>query len=387
MSRMHCNESTPLALHTTHGLNISILRNVDKSLTVFRCSRVECLMVLNSFEDFKRHLKRHLSKRKEIVCPFQACPYKFTVKSSFSAHLSRKHHGINFPSLSPVHMQDVTACYGEASSTNTAHSDEEIDINNIEHVERENIETVEANDNQMIFENLNDDDFEIGDETDSLFLKNLALFYLKLQGKYLLPSSTIQAIVSEFEECHEMSQNILIKTVCEKMVLYGISPELISSVKKDIEKNDPFTQCNKGPLRTAQRRNTFYKKNFPYTKPVEVFLGYNAKNRPVTYHYIPIHKSVEKLYSCYPSHFKFYEDLNDTGPPERLSDVFHGTVFRKNALFSKEKSFYIILYQDAFEVVNPLGSAKKKKNINWLVYTTHLPTLILKKDLILITCN
>lgn len=44
-----------------------------------------------------------------------------------------------------------------------------------------------------------------------------------------------------------------------------------------------------------------------------------------------------------------------------LSDVCDGSVFKSNKLFVQAGDIILklILYQDAFEVVNPLGSAKK----------------------------
>ncbi len=41
------------------------------------------------------------------------------------------------------------------------------------------------------------------------FLRHLALFYLKLQSKCLIPSSTIQIIVERLQEIHEMSHSHL----------------------------------------------------------------------------------------------------------------------------------------------------------------------------------
>lgn len=41
-------------------------------------------------------------------------------------------------------------------------------------------------------------------DVDELFIRNLALFYLKLQSKYLLPSSVIQYIAEEFQSIHSI---------------------------------------------------------------------------------------------------------------------------------------------------------------------------------------
>jgi hypothetical protein len=55
--------------------------------------------------------------------------------------------------------------------------------------------------------------------------------------------------------------------------------------------------------------------------------------------------------------------------------VYDGNVFKENSIFSETKSVSIILYKDAFEVVNPFGSAKKKHKMVG-VYIIHLQILI-----------
>lgn len=63
-------------------------------------------------------------------------------------------------------------------------------------------------------DNLHDDDDEllslpVTQETKDLYLKNLALCYLKLQSKYLLPASTIQHIMEELQDVHCLGQSFL----------------------------------------------------------------------------------------------------------------------------------------------------------------------------------
>lgn len=46
-----------------------------------------------------------------------------------------------------------------------------------------------------------------------------------------------------------------------------------------------------------------------------------------------------------------------------LKDIWDGKVIAENASFKSEPmSLGLILYQDSFEVVNPLGSGKKKQS-------------------------
>lgn len=55
----------------------------------------------------------------------------------------------------------------------------------------------------------------------ALFLRHLALFYLKLQSKCLLPSSVIQTIASEFQEIHDMSKKHLLVKLRDKLAGKG----------------------------------------------------------------------------------------------------------------------------------------------------------------------
>ncbi|CAB4042408.1 Hypothetical predicted protein, partial [Paramuricea clavata] len=49
---------------------------------------------------------------------------------------------------------------------------------------------------------------EIESDISDLFVKNLA-FYLKLNAKYHVPSSTVQKVIEEMQSMHSISQNLL----------------------------------------------------------------------------------------------------------------------------------------------------------------------------------
>lgn len=74
-----------------------------------KCVRVECtIFSFDSFEKLKVHLKRHLSKSEEVLCPFHGCSKAFKVNSTFTAHLSRKHHNMDVRSLSSACINQNT---------------------------------------------------------------------------------------------------------------------------------------------------------------------------------------------------------------------------------------------------------------------------------------
>lgn len=57
----------------------------------FSCQVTNCQKQLTDLSDLLGHLKFHISKREEVHCPFKNYDRSFSVKSSFTSHLSRKH--------------------------------------------------------------------------------------------------------------------------------------------------------------------------------------------------------------------------------------------------------------------------------------------------------
>ena len=317
-----------------------------------RCMKLECFqMSFTSYEDFIKHLKLHLSKKEEITCPYEGCKSTFRIKSSFSSHLSRKHRFQTFSEVSQRNASDVYRqdpairddCEVSQETTEDVHTDENFDCE------------------------ISDFDFNDNEKTERYFLENLALFYLKLQGKYIIPSSTIQVIISEMNECHMESQILLVERVCSTLSLLGISQEITDQVKLEMLNNDLFSNCNLGPLSTSAKRLSFYKKHFHHCNPVELVLGYGGDQSVRSYQYVPICQTIASLYQHNKEHFHFFTD--ERNDPSYLHDVTSGYIFKQNSFFTEQKAFAIILYQDAFEVVNPLGSAKKKHKLVGVYYT------------------
>lgn len=96
----------------------------------------------------------------------------------------------------------------------------------------------------------------------SQYLKNLALFYLKMQAKLLIPATTIQTIVEEYQEVHNADVKYIMSKIRERMATLNIPETDITQLLNDVSKDDIFKQCHEGPLRSDQTRKTFFKKNF-----------------------------------------------------------------------------------------------------------------------------
>lgn len=98
---------------------------------------------------------------------------------------------------------------------------------------------------------------------ESLFLQNLSLFYLKLQAKLLLPATTIQTIIEEFQNVHDIGLTHLLKKLSDKLTVLGIPEATIKNIIDEIKKEDLLKTFN-SVLNTDQKRKTAFKKNLLY---------------------------------------------------------------------------------------------------------------------------
>lgn len=134
---------------------------------------------------------------------------------------------------------------------------------------------------------------------------------------------------------------------------------MIGKVSDCIKDSDLFSSTHKGPLRTAYTRAQTFKRMFKYVEPKVVRLGYDDEMRQTNAYYIPVKQTLTNLLE---SQFWKSSVLQQTTETDArvLSDTCDGQAFKSNPFFiANPGGLQLILYQDAFEVVNPLGSAKK----------------------------
>ncbi|CAM1294702.1 Uncharacterised protein g1088 [Pycnogonum litorale] len=346
--------------------NNKSIEHVDISL---QCTISYCQQIIENRHSFIKHLKEHIEVGTEIKCPFGECSKSFSKKSTFSSHLSRSH-----PS---GRMERVSAEFLVESS-----------INNIEaHVSSAPITvTVPSTDElpqpMFDFDECMDDFEALGEtnELEELYLKNMALFYLKLESKYIIPASTIQNIVEQLQDVHCLGQSIM----CQKLLVrltegFQIPEDKARDIITEIKSSDLLVDCSKGPLRSNHVRKTTYKKMFQYVGPVPFMLGRNDSGKDRCLYYVPLKDSLKSLFQnksvlneyLHTSSPLVHDDhgSNEDNAP-LLYDITDGLAYKKNVLFNTNpNALKLILYQDGFEVCNPLGSSKKKHKV-LAVYVT-----------------
>lgn len=325
--------------HLRRQRSSNFLQNVGCTI---RCEVDSCQQLI-PFNDMVKHLKVHIAAGQTIKCPALGCGRKMTKRSTFSAHISIKHGTINKNNIKNdmIISPDADAPARDEDSEEVADSDSSCMLQNIPDTSESllDLQGVES----------------------PVFIRNLGLFLLKLQCRYHIASSTVQLIADEMQNLHQLGMENSFKALQSKLLSAGVNANTIELALSEVKKADVFhvsLNSNDGILRSHHKRLQFYKDNLLYNEPVQITLGNTVSGKPVFCHYIPITETIKRLLTdaavlqcCIsPKAFQLgvYEDLCD------------GTVYTNISQTVGDSTFLeLILYQDAFEIVNPLGSAKK----------------------------
>ncbi len=294
----------------------------------FSCAVSECPCTFQSLSA----LKWHIRDGKKIECPMTGCKKYFRVKSSFSAHISRKHK-CDFQKSVCANITEISVAVPDVNT--------------------EGFDDVEFQDGPAI---------QLDKDT---FLTNLALFYLRMQSKMILPATTIQNLIDEFMEVHTNSMTHILSKVHEELTKLKIPDSKINEIISGLSKENLLKMYNEGYFKSDQTRKSFFKKHFNYVEPVQVYLGCDASGKERYFQYIPVNETL-KAFLNNGSVKEQYDKANEQTPqnPHVLQDIRDGRKFKENTLYKEYSSVVsLILYQDAFEVVNPLGSGRKKHKL------------------------
>lgn len=79
-----------------------------------------------------------------------------------------------------------------------------------------------------------------GEKGRCFFLANLALFYLRMQAKMLLPASTISTLIEEFQEVCTNATSQMFSRLREELSKLEIPDEKVSSIIGGLSKENLF---------------------------------------------------------------------------------------------------------------------------------------------------
>lgn len=307
----------------------------------FACTLENCSFKTNSLKDFKKHYYLHLSEGQSFICPLNCGSETiFTKKNTLRVHFCRKH------------SNNILECNTLDQISEEKQKDFLVGTNNSDQI----LGTEDITQNNWQSSGLN-------------LFSNL---YLTLESKYLLSKASIQFLISGISDIGKLNSAYICSILKQKG--FDISPDVI---EKDL-----FYLANnisEGIFKSIFLKEEFFKKKFNYVKPVKVTLQNNINQS--FYYYIPILDTIQQLCK---NKYVLEQILVDVTPNKSFfSDLTDGCSYKNNVLFKTNNfALKIILYQDAFEICNPLGSAKKKYKIIgvYMVLANLQPWLRMKID-------
>lgn len=329
---------------------------------VYSCSVSEgCKVnVFESAQQLSHHFIQHLTNNKELLpleCPFKCSVArsdrvpKFSSVSVFRTHLSVKHKGWKENVLRVV--PDATPAEDSCSTPHGVTRDqggesEAMDIDmDVDHEET-----------YFDAEDGSDDDSDLFSFDNCT--KLIGQFYLMLEGKLLLPYDTVDVIAEHTTFLSELVQIKTEQALKKELKNINVTPEKSSQIIQRVLRADPLFACHHkhapGPcLDSHDRRISFYKKKFKFVDVVSV----NACPRDLSAkqfaHYVPLDESLNMIIEDDGVADQIEESFNTDRDPEMISDYQDGSLYSDEGT---TESIDMVLFIDAFNMVNPLGAAK-----------------------------
>lgn len=180
----------------------------------------------------------------------------FRVKSSFTSHISRKHTNYLENVICETSNEDTQSAASATTKDSSVPDAEDTVID--------------------------------GPNCSDLYLRNVCMFYIKLQGQHLLPSPTIQNIVEEMQNIHELGQTYSLNRLNLLLKETSFADDDIAKICDTVKQSDLFSACHTGPMRTAHSRARCFKDMFEYGEPKKVLLGKDEDRKDRFAYYVPV---------------------------------------------------------------------------------------------------
>lgn len=335
------------SMHVTRYHQKKRRKNYSQDINL-TCSKPLCKKTFDNVRSLFSHLNWHIQKTGKIKCCFKGCTREYRVQSSFSSHVSRVH---NYHDISSIISQDS---FNENAHVMPSIETETLPLPMVNE-QTSNLGEIQA---------LGNLDKQLNEHT-----KNIGLFCLLLDAKHLVPNSTIQLVIQEMSTLFQIESSFFYDNFLNKLKNINLSDEQIDQILKSAKEVPSLTSVldkTSGIFRSRFVREKYLKENLKFVKPVEVYLGRDKRNKPCYFHYVPIKDTLLNLLQDKSVKNQLDNPLHNTN---LLTDFTDGSIHTKNANVAKGKILHLILYQDAFETVNPLGSAKRKHKLLGFYFT------------------
>lgn len=302
-------------------------KHLKSTSNFYVCSSETCSYKANDFSVLKKHIYEHIRQKQFLTCPLKdSCKTEtlFKVTANIQNHFFRKHSIISNEKSDDQSVETLLDDDAPSCSI-VGEKNEEINL-----LELSNIQNYEE-----------------------LSLKLLSHLLISLESKYLVSKTALQALVRGITDVINLNSKYIYTNLSKR----GISQVVLSDIEKDLF----FAAFNSktGLLKTNWCREKYYKTNFSFVAPIEIQLN-DGKKESCLY-YVPILQTLKTLLKN-----KIILEqclLKKRSTNGIFADLTDGQKHRASNFFQQNNILQIILYQDAFEVCNPLGSSRIKHKV------------------------
>ena len=345
------------------------------------CAYQTCKIKSRNYESFKQHLFRYHSKNK--LCKFESCDYKrinskkwkrhhdehndkrdnyicfeyckiqkrFYNTYSYRVHVSRNHRDID----------ENTFCLPENQQLNENYENQCLDNVNTQ----DNMQQTEYSPDNLFESILTHNNIQPSLQSSSnidfhnVASKTFFQMYLKLSTKHFVTEPIIQEIVngvhSAFKICSDQFKSSLLNLNLSEDVKENLLTEFHQSFNSFNETHDP----EQGSLRNTYNRNLSFRANENYISPARITISEKDRETPFNFTYVPILKTLEVMLNN-DNVRKYCTEPNPVSNLDGYFDIQNGSRIKNSDFFMQPYTVQMVIFQDGFEVCNPIGSAKSK---------------------------
>lgn len=311
-----------------------------------RCLLCEFHEPCNDAAYFNHIRSRHLRDNQKVPCPFKGCTFESRVYSTFNAHKSKEHRGMNWTMFK-------SEIVGSTGAQDLCRDDTSLEINAVDTDDTNDEIETPVPDCQHLCEDLE---------------HKLAALFLKMQTVLHVPETSVQEIIQQLVELAQLSQAPLYNKVKGVLQKYhtNLDEALVREVVETFTDSNIITACcgKDGCLATIKRRAPYVLCEFPLVMPIEYVVEKGKK----TVAYVPLLQMLQKLLHKQDIFQKASSVSVDV--PNEYNTCRDGKRFRENDLLcSDELTLALCLYIDDFELANPLGTSKGKHKMCAVYWT------------------
>lgn len=353
-----------------------------------------CLLRWESCTKYLRHLKFHsiLTENKYIRCNYDGCSITFGNEETFKFHLQQKH---DIPEIFSETKNHYDLMYDDNGQLICSIERCKVEFLNPKHLVshlndhikkgqrvkcpiskcNSYYKNVKSMKNHRLavhsIRNTNNDPWafdrkDMIDESEiehyeKLYKENLGNFYTKYETKYRLPKKVVNMLVKDLECLRFQEREISMSKLNRAFRQAQVSQTNIDPLLDIISDSVIFFDTNKY-FDTTHKRSVINSQKTTLVNPQKVKLHELKDGTQTHFHYVPILETIKAIYEN--NYLTFDQSEQDNEKNGTLVDYRSAEVFKMNSFFEHNKhGIELIFYQDAFEIVNPIGSSRTKFKI------------------------